>query len=326
MAPQLRTSERTSFKQCRWRWWVAHVLKLRPKVDAPALRFGSLVHAALEEYYRPGRVRGRHPAVTFAWLYEEELEEAEAMGFRDDEGKWQEAGDLGVRMLEGYVERWEEKDQEYEVVASEQRGTWPIKVGRRTVAEYVFTLDVTLRHLATERLWIMDHKTATAIKVNGLVLDDQAGSYWTYGPPYLREIGVLPPGEEIEGMIFNFLRKAAPNPDKARDAQGRVLNKDGSVSKQQPAPYFHREVVLRDPASRAGIHSRVKAEADEIERARRGELAIYKNPGPLHNPNCNGCPVRAMCELHEDEADWEAFRDMTMEPHDPYEVYDEGSG
>lgn len=320
----IRTSERSVFKQCRWRWQVSHIWKKRPPVSSPALRFGTLIHAGLEEYYRPGRRRGEHPAHTFAWLYEEELKAAQAaINFKDEDGKWADAANMGVVMLERYVDRWEERDKEYEVIASEQRISVPLRHRGKVIAQYKMTIDVTMMHLGTRRLWLMDHKTATAIKVGGLVLDDQAGSYWTFAPTWLVQQGFIKDVSKFDGMIFNFLRKAIPNPDKALDSQGRVLNKDGSISKQQPAAYFHREPVIRGVAARESIKARTVDEIGEIVKAHAGELPIYKNPGPLHNPNCAGCPAKGICELHEEGADWKELRDMTMIDYDPYDVYNE---
>jgi len=53
--------------------------------------------------------------------------------------------------------------------------------------------------------------------------------------------------------------------------------------------------------------------------ARRGKLAIYKNPNQM---NCNGCGFRDICELHEVGADWESVRDATMQPWGPYDSHE----
>jgi hypothetical protein len=122
---------------------------------------------------------------------------------------------------------------------------------------------------------------------------------------------------------YRFLRKAIPNPDKKINAQGHVLNKDGSVSKSQPAPYFSPSVpVYRDQVDRERVHARVCAEAEDIARARAGKLALYKNPGPLHMPNCLGCAVRDACELHETGGDYEAMLEMTMTDWNPYAAHE----
>src|SRR5262245_21995039 len=80
--PMLRTSERGTFKRCRWKWWWEFNNLLKPRTDTPPLRFGSLIHAALAAYYVKGVRRGTHPSVTFKVLYEEELRAQAEFGFK----------------------------------------------------------------------------------------------------------------------------------------------------------------------------------------------------------------------------------------------------
>src|SRR6516165_2950536 len=70
--PMLRTSERSALKKCEWLWDITYNRRLRGRA-APALQFGTLVHAALARYYIPGPKRGEHPARVFEELYERDL-------------------------------------------------------------------------------------------------------------------------------------------------------------------------------------------------------------------------------------------------------------
>lgn len=369
--PMLRNSERQAFKTCRHRWaWTYR--DGRQSQDAPhALRFGDLIHRALAEYHVPGVKKGSHPAAVFERLYHEEASRLDGLGYdiwSDD--KWVEAGDLGPAMLRGYVEEFAERDSEWEVLASEQTFQLIINVpavrARGNVAgrpgfrfKIVGTFDGVWRHRRTGKIAFKEYKTAAAIKLDGLTLDEQAGLYWTYGPKWLRRRGLLPEGAVIDHIMYTFLRKSAPNPDKARDEFGNVLNKptkDALVSKceelgldakgtvpilsdrlalagvdvvqlgepaaNQPAPYFAREPVYRDEEQRRKVHARVMDEARDIFDARRGLLPLYKNPGPLHMPNCLGCAVREACELHESGGDFAAVLEMTMTDWDPYAAHE----
>lgn len=96
----------------------------------------------------------------------------------------------------------------------------------------------------------------------------------------------------------------------------------GEVSKSQPAPFFNRTPVHRNPADRARLHERLLDEAREIWLARQGLMAIGKNPGPLHNPNCRGCSVRDACETHEAGGDWESVRNATTVKWAPYAAHE----
>lgn len=324
----LRNSERQSFKQCRWRWSQSYLAGLQAAEAPAALRFGDLVHQALAAYYKKGRRRGPRPARTFERLYHEQADALRGRGFdvfSDD--KWVDALELGVGMLDGYVARFAAEDSEFEVVASEMTFKRVVRTpgtfGRRPIkVRIVGTLDGVWRHLPTGRLIFKEFKTAAAIKLDGLSMDEQASLYYTYGPQVLRRRGLLAEDEDIREIMYTFLRKAIPNPDKRTDAEGRVLNKDGSVSKQQPAPYFARVPVYRDAAERERLHERVCAEAHEIADARAGKMAIIKNPGPLHMPNCLGCFAREWCEVDEAGGDAAAVRDQLTIPWDAYAAHE----
>ena len=55
---------------------------------------------------------------------------------------------------------------------------------------------------------------------------------------------------------------------------------------------------------------------------RQGTLDIIKHPGTLHNPHCNWCEFRDMCELHEAQQDYEAFAKAAYTTYDPYEQHE----
>jgi hypothetical protein len=338
----LRNSERSTFKTCRHRWQWTY-LDGRQSIDAPhALRFGDLVHRSLDRYYRPGVKRGRHPALTFEKLYVQQAEELKDRGFNVySEDKWVEAGDLGPAMLRGYVDEYKDRDSEWEIIASELTFQRLVRVQPRDFArlevepprealtargEFRFkavgTFDGVWRHRKNGRIIFREFKTAAQIKLDGLPMDEQASMYWTFGPSVLRRKGILEDGQSISEIGYRFLRKAAPNPDKATDEMGRVLNKDGSISKTQPRPYFAEVPVYRDEPDRDSAYKRIVTEAVMIARARFGLEPLIKNPGPLHMPNCMGCAVKDACEAHETGADFNAILNMTMQPWDPYAAHE----
>lgn len=315
--PMIRTSERTAFKACRQRWWWQYVEGLRPKVSGPALRFGTLAHAALEARYPKGVKRGPSPAKTFGKLYEEETAEAERFGWRDEEGKWLEAGALGVALLGAFVDEFG-NDERYEVIASEQTFITPFIDSRgKHVADYVGTVDGVWQDRTDGAILFCEWKTAAQIWSQFLMLDEQAGAYWTFAPEWLQQQGYLDRPADLRGVLYTFLRKAMPD-DRPRNADGLALNKDGTVSRRQQAPLFHRELVYRSEADREMVRQRTEAELREMRLIRAGKLSVYKTPGQR---TCMGCSFRDMCELHEAGADWELIRDATMETCDPYEAH-----
>jgi len=100
----VRTSERGTFQTCLHQWQWSYLEKRRNLQEAPALSFGNLIHQALEARYPPGIKRGPHPAETFKGLYEEWTAKNYDLGMKDSDDEWQKAGELGVDMLENYVD------------------------------------------------------------------------------------------------------------------------------------------------------------------------------------------------------------------------------
>lgn len=377
----LRNSERGAFKTCRFRWALTYggvfeVGPVRSREPAKALWFGDLVHQGLAGYYIPGKKRGTPPWRTFTRLYD--ADERLSAVLRDDEGEWTSMRDLGNGMLQAYVEEFKDRDEEWEVIASERTFRLPVtvpmwsptykvgEVGPRLFVPgfrliVVGTMDGLWRHRVNrDRVAFKEFKTAASISLDGLAMDDQAGYYWTYGPKWLWRQKLLPDRTYPTEILYTFLRKAIRNPDKTYDDRGRVLNLPtkeqlqaeyerrngppgkmtipeltealekngvnvpllGEPSKSQPPAFFERQPIYRDEADRRNLHERVMSEAREMMLARAGVLTAIKNPGPLHMPNCRGCPVRDACELHETGNDWRAMLAGSTEPWDPYAAHE----
>lgn len=349
----VRTSERTSYKRCRWAWDRDFNDRLKPIQEAPALRFGTLIHAALEERYPPGLRRGPKPAGTFAKLFDAEMQSAiDAWGFRDEDGTWMEAREVGVDMMEHYVEHYG-RDEEWKVLASEQTfqvpvydrcdacgAHWSLPVGRavkvtpskrcacgegrhKYVFTYVGTMDGVWENRMDGSVRINDYKTTKndpTKEARSKILDEQTSAYWTWGVDYLIWKKMLKPRhiEALNGMLFTFLRKAIRD-DRPTNADGLHLNQDGTVSKKQPSPYFHRELVYRSAEERDKARDRAIAEVREMKLIRAGKLSAYKAPDSI---KCNMCSFRDLCELHEMGSDWEGLRDATMTTWEPYAAHE----
>lgn len=344
----LRTSERSTWAACRQQWYWSWVENLKRRDEAPALRFGSLIHKALELRYPPGIRRGPHPAQTFEKLYLKDLQDAEdTWGFTADE-QWESALDIGVDMMEMYVEHYG-KDSEWKVIASEMTFQVPvyapewlfdlvdagqhswiarenIDLESKPLFYYVGTMDGVWENRMDGGIRVNDYKTTSGDPVKeGMSkwADEQTTAYWTWGVDWLEQERVLSrqKRQRLDGMLFTFLHKVRRDP-RPQDKDGHYLNQDGSVSKNQPTPMFHRELVYRSEADREHARTRAIQQFLEMEAARRGELAIYKTPGTgFPRFVCNTCAFRDMCELHEVGADWKAIKNTTLRTEDPYAAH-----
>lgn len=324
----LRTSERGTFKECRQKWQWGYEDRLRKVgTESTALRFGTLVHASLAAYYVPGKRRGPHPAATYRQLYTAQLAAGmDPMRIKKDEEygspSYVDPIDFGVGILDHYIDTYG-KDQRYQIIKPEQDFQLDIQHPRsgRYLFTYVSEMDAVVRDLDTGRLGLFEHKTSATTDPFGapLALDEQASAYWTFGTMWLHATGQLKTNQDLDFMLYNFIRKALPDL-RPKDAEGRSLNKNGSISKVQPAPYFRRETVMRGAEEREVVFRRVLNEFREMQMVREGKLAVYKSPGR----HCGFCQFRDMCEVHECGSDWEAMRDGMYTTWDPYAAHEIG--
>ncbi len=315
----LRTSERRDFKRCVWRWHMGWRQGLRPFRDSNPLWFGIGVHEALANWYLLGKKRGPHPAETWRKYIKEEAKRLSYIDWGTEDEKRVNLLDLGEEMMVNYVDHYG-RDLHTSTIAIEQ----PFEVSvfdpddpDVLLAIFAGTFDGVYRDLNTGELWLWEHKTAAAIQTNHLPMDPQASGYWLVADTVLREKQLIGPEEFISGIMFNFLLKK-PRDTRARDENGLCLNKDGSVSKNQPAPLFQRVPVYRTPAERETQLQRIVDDL-RVMRAFRGKdrLPLIKNQTKDCSWDCN---FYKMCQLHEqgEDGDWQAFRDVSYSRRDPY--------
>jgi PD-(D/E)XK nuclease superfamily len=239
--PKIRASERVAFQRCQAAWWWGSreglVSKARP---SDPLWFGTGIHLALARWYcGPGLTRGPEPAETWD-AYAQEMEMAYVRtDDPDDEtvDKYVNARELGIVMMEGY-RRLYGRDETWSVVSPERtfklRIPWPANAKNfwdaasvdpsLIMAELVGTYDVVYMDTETNRYWLGEHKTAKAIMVKHLAMDNQAGTYWATATAELIRAGLIPEGEVLAGIMYNFMRKALPDARPA-DAEGYKTNK-----------------------------------------------------------------------------------------------------
>lgn len=188
-------------------------------------------------------------------------------------------------------------------------------------------IDLLLDRATPKRgLWIGDHKTsASPPNDRGLDFDDQITGYcytvW-------RWLGVAP-----RGVLFNYLVKQVPKeprmtksglsgakdqlttPDMYREALKREgLMSGGRITSARHAecldallargwdPFFKRLEVTRNLKQLRNFERRLFEEYSDMQDAlasRRHEK-LYPNPSTFQ---CPSCPVREICQAHEDGSD-----------------------
>jgi hypothetical protein len=324
--PVLTTSERSSFRRCPWQWYLRFRLGLSPLGEtADARWFGIGVHIALAEWYQKGYKRGPHPADIFAdWCGEEIRYVRASMAEKDrewfDEPKYEDARELGVAMLENYVDYYG-KDRDWYIIAIETPFSVEIKRQGQPVAIFKSTWDGVFRDKRDGRVYLLENKTASQINTAYLELDDQGGSYWAVASAILRSRGILNPGETIAGIMYNFLRKSRPDP-RPQNAEGAYLNQDGKVSKKQPPAPFLRTVVERLPGELRSQMDRMADEVQIMNGMRAGTIPITKST----SKDCTFCDFFDLCVLHEKGTnDWRELARASYTQSDPYARYTQKS-
>lgn len=362
--PHIRTSERRSFKRCQMQWWWSYREGLTLRSTRPDARwFGTGIHLAMAERYKyRGMRRGADVLKVWRDYVGDEVAFIREAGDVKDEDQWVGALELGEAMLGGYLERYG-KDERWYVISSEQTFEVPIPTvptskgfgknlteEQRTLVYYNGTFDgVRLDQSNADSLWLWEYKTAATIRTSHLSLDDQAGSYWALAVDVMRTKGLKFNGK-LEGIMYDFLRKAKPTDDDKLDADGVKRNKptkahyldalhnkviglekmslavlaesaatlritvQGDVSKIQPTPLFLREEVWRTRAERRTQLQRIQNEALQMNAVRYGNLPVIKNP----TMECSWCDFFNMCELDEQNADIEEFKEAAYTVRDPY--------
>lgn len=353
--PILRTSERNDFKRCPWLWDATWVRGLRSRREPTWAWFGTAIHKALEVRYPEGKKRGKASDVhdAFDAALDGQVRRIYTEGGELDDVEIVDGRTLGHAMLTGYLEEFGQ-DKHWQVIHSEQ--PFQIDVPHpydegRTLVVYAGTWDLVVYDLIEKVYKVVDHKTRRSFPKNWSFynINDQAGSYLWVAKEVLVHKGLLKKKDNIEGLVFNALRKAMPD-DRPTNAAGEACNKPtkqhyldalgystaprgvtvadleqqasergikvlGDVSKVQPQPLFHREEVYRSPQERVTQARRVQAEALVMNEMREGRLPLFKTP----TEDCVRCQLFEYCELDEQDRDEaEEFARVTLVRRDPY--------
>lgn len=206
---EIHISDMKSFRGCRLRWHMASLLRLglEPAVPNKHLWTGSLTHHALAGYYSVTESRAEAMEnARKAWLKREaaRLKELDLTKDNWEEVKWSISISRG--MLRHYA-LWAPSHDDFEVILPETMLAVPLADVRPEGAHFVGTSDGLIRDPHGKH-WLLEHKTAKSFpKPDALLHDEQSLAYvWAArNDPKLAKY-------EVQGTLFNFLRKKLPTP------------------------------------------------------------------------------------------------------------------
>lgn len=326
--PMIRTSERKCWRRCPKQWEWAYLKGLRSnRAPATALWFGTGVHEALAQWLDGGFYRGEKPSKFFANWAGDEIRELELIQDRSEDGvdfeikEYVDAKELGVSLLDRYIDYYGD-DGDKETLAVEQTFQVEIVEGHKVIATFAGTFDGVFLDHSDGGIYLWEHKTANRVATAFLRLDDQAGGYFAVADIVLHHQGVLEKNEHVEGVLYNYLRKADED-ERPQNEKGEYLNKDGKVSLRQPQPVFHRELIDRNKNEVATQMRRLRDEVKIMNEMRAGRFPIIKNTAW----DCPRCQFFDMCVL--DEKNPRAAREyqaLNYTEYDPYQDHRKSAG
>lgn len=173
------------YATCGFRYFLGFVLRLRP-IDEPeegdtigSTERGSLVHAALERFFRE-QCTGNHPQPGYRWskadlerllaIFEEEFESLKQQGRTGLEVY----ADYDRRLLHADLSTFLEKDSDFRaetgaIPADFERRVGPVKIGDVTVSGFVDRID---RTPDGAKAWVLDYKTGSSTSFEKLTEED----------------------------------------------------------------------------------------------------------------------------------------------------------
>lgn len=325
--PKVRSHEIIDYKRCMkkwfWRWRKGLFLKRR---TYGALDLGTWVHEALALWYGPIDGGTRHDvdlAELFDSIAQSAIEWSRIDGASEDQmEKAEELHMLGRAMLTAYQKHY--RNDGFEPIQAEIPLEFVITDSEdKPVATYKLKPDLLGRF--PDGIWLVEHKTAAAIRTEHLVIDDQARPYGVMAEITLKRAGILRPDDRLKGIMYNFLRKGLPDERETND-QGQALNKNGTVSKRQSTPLFKRHPVVLGSKAKAATLRRKRMEVIEITLVTQALRDGRLTPRWLHKTQHWSCPKTcdffAICALEEEGASIAEMQRGLYEVRNPY-LYDE---
>lgn len=235
----LTYSALNTFRNCPRKYYLRYIECLRRPERPEALAFGSVIHAALEQWYRlvddPNRLLKVLDAIDAQ--FPQRQHDAE------ERNRWH----LARAMFEGYVAHY--PTEPFEIVEVEKEFTADIRNPESGRTSQTFNIagkaDAIVRQ--DGELYLLEHKTASAISgdyLDRLWTDTQIALYCHY----LREIGF-----PIVGVIYNVLLKTRLKQREgetlkayeARRAELAARNKSGRSTAQRQLPETDAEFRAR---------------------------------------------------------------------------------
>lgn len=318
--PLIRAHERIDFKRCQMMWYWNWRMGLEPKhTHYGPLQLGTWMHDTLEAHYM------HESPMQKAFLIISGKAILDTSLTAEQREKAVELQTLGLAMAGAYDKYY--ANERIVPITAEIPLEFEISEGNKVVAIHRLKPDMVFRD-EHGFVWLMEHKTAASIMTAHLTLDDQARPYGAMAEYALRKLGILTKDDVFKGVMYNFLRKAVPDTREQND-KGLYLNKDGTVSKNQPPPYFVRYPVVMTRQAKILALRRIQRETIKITRLaealRSGRVSrdvLDKTPAK----SCaRFCKYFNMCTAEEQGGDITEMQKNLFYRRNPYEYAEDSA-
>lgn len=296
---EVSNSEINTFKQCRRKWWLTYILKLRSR-DTPLvgpLPLGSRVHKALEQYYRGEK--------GLLEAYQALADDSRLMLMMDggDISKFDDEAELGRIMMEGYLQWASEEgiDANLEVIGVEEILKYPMLGGAVTL---MGKIDLRVIDKMNEMRLILDFKTAANFNEFHLTghMNPQLKTY------QMLDVLTRDDDQPVEGGIYRLLKKVKRT--------GRAV------------PPFYQDLTIRHNKytlrsfweQLQGVLRDMVITRDALLKG--GDPMVFAYPNPTRDCTWK-CPFIAVCPMFDDGSDVESALNDRFEETNPYDYYND---
>lgn len=305
MPSQTSYSQQQTLLRCPKKYEYQYEKRIRPKKTDARFLLGRAVHCFLEHYYAALAEQPQNRDSAYQ-LGRNALEAYLQHNFPQDDESFAQA-ELAKGMIEHY-HQWASEHDRFTVLGTEIPFALDIDG-----TEFRGYMDVLVQ--VGDKIWVMEHKTASQINVRHTLLDKQISVYVMAG----RALDI-----PIEGAIYNVLRKAVPKAP--RQLKNGKLSKslDNNITyesylaaihelghdpayyqdvldelKERPNTFFHREFIPRTADAVRQVWEDIR-KTEALKQALAGANIFPRNT----TKDCNwDCPYYDLCLAELEGAD-----------------------
>jgi hypothetical protein len=269
----LTYSALNTFRNCPRKYKHRYVDNLRPRMKVESLSFGSVIHSAIETWYRSVNDANR------LWIVLDFIDRSfpERATDENQQANWH----LARAIMTGYASRYATED--FTIIEIEKSFTGNIRNPDTGRCSQTFVMagkaDAIVQR--SDGMYLLEHKTAASIDSNYLdkLWTDTQIALYCY---YLRELGY-----PIVGVIYNVLLKSRLKQSKgetqeeyeARHAELAAKNKSGKSAAKRQMPEtneeFHREFIYLSEDRLAMLQDEVwEITQQYLDARRRGKWLL----------------------------------------------------